>query len=98
MPEPECNGDIYDPQGVFLARGDLVYRDYRSLLEYQGDYHRTDRGQWRRDIRRLGRLEDNDWHMHQFTDDDLAAPVELVSRIERRLRARGWLGVRGQVS
>ncbi|MFC5930466.1 hypothetical protein D6T64_18855 [Cryobacterium melibiosiphilum] len=94
LPEPECNATIYDAHGLFLARGDLVYREYRSLLEYQGDYHRTDRGQWRRDIRRLGTLEDNDWLMQQFTDDDLAAPVELVNRIERRLRARGWSGQR----
>ncbi|MGO4691158.1 hypothetical protein [Glaciibacter sp. 2TAF33] len=36
LPEPECNREIFDPAGRFLARGDLVYPDYKLLLEYQG--------------------------------------------------------------
>ncbi|HZK58312.1 MAG TPA: hypothetical protein VFC59_00375 [Cryobacterium sp.] len=92
LPEPECNFNILDPLGRFLARGDLAYPEFKLLLEYQGDHHRTDRAQWRRDIRRVGRVEDHGWQMLQFTDDDLRNPVELVARIERRLRSRGWTG------
>jgi hypothetical protein len=92
LPEPECNREIFDPAGRFLARGDLVYPDYKLLLEYQGDYHRTDKGQWRRDITRLSRVEDHDWKVLQYSDDDLKAPEELVARLERRLRSRGWRG------
>lgn len=94
LPEPECNRNIYDPAGRFLARGDLVYPEYRLLLEYQGDHHRTDKRQWRSDITRLARLEDNDWKVVQYTNDDLQAPQELVARLERRLRSQGWRGVR----
>ncbi|MDJ0322402.1 hypothetical protein QMG61_01310 [Cryobacterium sp. PH31-AA6] len=94
LPEPECNVNIFDSDGRFLARGDLVYPEFRLVLEYQGDHHRTDRAQWRRDIRRVQSVEDNDWQMLQFTDDDLRNPAELVARIERRLRARGWAGTR----
>lgn len=89
LPEPECNSNIFDADGVFLARGDLVYPDYKLLLEYQGDQHRTDRAQWRSDIHRLGRLEDAGWQVLQFTDDDLRDPAALVARVARRLRARG---------
>jgi len=89
LPEPECNSNIFDADGIFLARGDLVYPDYKLLLEYQGDQHRTDRVQWRSDIRRLGRLEDAGWQVLQFTDDDLHDPAALVGRVARRLRARG---------
>jgi hypothetical protein len=92
LPEPECNLEIFDPHGLFLARGDLVYRRYKLLLEYQGDYHRTDKHQWRRDITRLARVEDHDWKILQYTDDDLKTPDELVARLERRLRSRGWDG------
>jgi hypothetical protein len=95
LPEPECNLEIFDPHGLFLARGDLVYRQYKLLLEYQGDYHRTDKYQWRRDITRLARVEDHDWKILQYTDDDLKTPDELVARLERRLRSRGWDGKRG---
>jgi hypothetical protein len=95
LPEPECNVEIFDPHGLFLARGDLVYRRYKLLLEYQGDYHRTDKHQWRRDIARLSTVEDYDWKVLQYTDDDLKVPDELVARLERRLRSRGWDGTRG---
>jgi hypothetical protein len=89
LPEPECNYTVFDEQGRFLARGDLVYPEYKLFLEYQGDQHRTDRAQWRSDIRRLGRLEDHGWQVLQFTDDDLRDPAALVARIALRLRARG---------
>jgi hypothetical protein len=89
LPEPECNYRAFDPQGRFLARGDLVYPEYKLFLEYQGDHHRTDRAQWRSDIRRIGRLEDHGWQVLQFTDDDLHDPAALVARITRRLRDRG---------
>jgi hypothetical protein len=94
LPEPQCNVNIFDPNGNFLARGDLVYPQFKLVLEYQGDHHRTDRAQWRRDIRRVQNVEDNGWQMLQFTDDDLRNPAELVARIERRLRTRGWSGKR----
>ena len=94
LPEPECNLNIYDPWGRLLARADLSYPEFRLLLEYQGDHHRTDRAQWRRDIRRVGSLEDHGWQMLQFTDDDLQDPSALIARIELRLRARGWTGTR----
>jgi len=79
LPEPECNYNVFDAGGRFLARGDLAYPAYKVLIEYQGDQHRTDRAQWRSDIRRVGRLEDNGWQVLQF----------LVARIARRVRARG---------
>ncbi|TFB50323.1 DUF559 domain-containing protein [Cryobacterium tagatosivorans] len=94
LPEPECNLNIYDPDGRLLARADLAYPEFRLLLEYQGDHHRTDRAQWRRDIRRVGSLEDQGWQVLQFTDDDLRDPAALLARIELRLRGRGWTGTR----
>jgi hypothetical protein len=89
LPEPACNLTVFDDRGRFLARGDLVYPEYKLFVEYQGDQHRTDRAQWRSDIRRIGRLEDHGWQVLQFTDDDLRDPTALVARIARRLRARG---------
>jgi hypothetical protein len=89
LPEPECNFEVFDQEGRFLARGDPAYPEYKLLLEYQGDQHRTDRAQWRSDIRRTGRLEDAGWQVLQFTDDDLRDPAALVARIRLRLRARG---------
>ena len=89
LPEPECNYTVFSDEGEFLGRGDLAYPDYKLFVEYQGDQHRTDRAQWRADIRRIGRLEDHGWQVLQFTDDDLRDPAALVARIALRLRARG---------
>lgn len=36
LPEPECNGNIYDARGLFLARGDLVYREIGHFSSITG--------------------------------------------------------------
>jgi hypothetical protein len=94
LPEPECNVNIFDAWGQFLARGDLVYVEYKVLLEYHGDQHRTDRVQWQKDVHRVGSLEDEGWQMLQFTDADLRNPNALIARLRRRLTARGWTPLR----
>jgi hypothetical protein len=41
LPEPEVNVDIRDDSGRFLGRADLVYPPWRTIVEYDGDQHRT---------------------------------------------------------
>ena len=71
---------------------DLAYPDFKVGLEYQGDHHRTDRRQWRRDVRRGNDTVDENWTIIYFTGDDLADLDDVVARTERRLRSRGWQG------
>nr|WP_254071882.1 DUF559 domain-containing protein [Rathayibacter sp. VKM Ac-2857] len=52
LPEPELNVELYDADGHFVARVDLLYRDQRVVVEYDGDHHRTDKRQYERDIAR----------------------------------------------
>jgi very-short-patch-repair endonuclease len=52
LPEPEVNGTIADGRGRFLARGDLVYRGLRIVIEYDGWHHDRSADQRRRDILR----------------------------------------------
>jgi hypothetical protein len=40
LPMPECNLIIGDDQGP-MGRVDLVYLEYRLIIEYEGDQHRT---------------------------------------------------------
>jgi hypothetical protein len=54
FPTPLVNVSIYDERGRFVARVDLLFEEYREIFEYQGDHHRTDIRQWRRDISRKG--------------------------------------------
>ncbi|GAA4669111.1 DUF559 domain-containing protein [Frondihabitans cladoniiphilus] len=89
LDEPELNARITGPTGRFLARGDLVYRRARVVVEYEGDHHRTDPKVFQNDIRRRERLEDAGWRVLRVTRGDLTAHrSEFVARLERLLVER----------
>ncbi|WP_160423840.1 hypothetical protein [Agromyces seonyuensis] len=92
LPAPRVNVDIHDRAGDFVARVDQLFDEYGEILEYQGDHHRTDQQQWRRDRTREAELESLGFHVTEVTSADLARPRELVERIARNLRRRGWAG------
>ena len=50
LPDPTVNMRVFSAKGKFLARVDLCYPDLKLSLECQGDHHRADQSQWRRDI------------------------------------------------
>jgi hypothetical protein len=86
LPEPEVNRRIYGRSGRFLGEGDLVYRVQRQLLEYEGDGHRTDKAQFRKDITRREDFEDEGWGVLRITADDVFLHRrQLLQRIARRL-------------
>lgn len=85
LSEPEVNGVIRDGRGVRVAECDLVFRKARVLLEYEGDYHRSDPATFRRDITRYDRLQDLGWRVIRVTEADLRRPKELLARIRRAL-------------
>lgn len=90
--EVEANQNILDNQGNFIAMVDLQIRRYRLAFDYEGDHHRTDARQWRKDLQRVPRLQDVGWHHTRISADDLADSTELLTRTARLLRARGWPG------
>lgn len=75
------NHVVTDRFGEFVARTDLIIDRYRIILEYQGDYHRTTKGQWRADMSRRAKLEAQGWRVMELNADDLKDPAELVDRI-----------------
>ena len=63
--------------GVNFANGavmtlDLVDAEHRFGLDYQGDHHRTDRAQYRRDQNKLSRLAAAGWTVFSVTQLDLS--------------------------
>jgi hypothetical protein len=93
LPEPVVNEDLFDRDGAFLGRPDLAYPEYRELVDYEGDGHRTDRQQWFRDLARVPRFEDADWHTTRAATPDLAdGSRPLIRRLARRLHDKGWTG------
>ncbi|WP_345800286.1 hypothetical protein AAIB33_12510 [Microbacterium sp. AZCO] len=50
LPEPELDVEIREAGGRLLGISDAVYREQRTIVEVEGDHHRTTRAQWNRDI------------------------------------------------
>lgn len=91
IPEPELNVTVTDRSGNDIAMADEVWVEFRTIVEYEGDYHRTSRGKFRRDITRVERFADGDWFaLRSHADDVFRDPNPFVGRLWRRLVARGW--------
>ncbi|GAA4675320.1 hypothetical protein [Frondihabitans cladoniiphilus] len=89
LPEPPwLNRQAGDARGTLLGTPDLAYPEALVAIEYEGDGHRTDRRQWRRDLAKYERFADAGWRVIRVTDDDLAEPCILLSRLEALLRSR----------
>lgn len=94
LPEPEVNGAIILRSGENTP-GDLVFRRWKVLAEYDGKQHRVSARQFERDIARLEALAGDGWIVVRVIAPHFAEPAVIVDRIVRALRARGW---RGRVS
>lgn len=92
LPEPEPNPDIFDLRGNFVARGDLVYFEWKVLVEYDGWQHERDPKQRQRDRERREALEALGWRVIVVTSEDLRNKREVVRRVHRAIEARGYEG------
>lgn len=97
LPEPECNVDIFCGN-QHLARGDLVYEEWRVVVEYDGWHHERDAAQRLSDIGRREHLEAAGWTIIVVTAGDLKRPREIPWRVHRALVAHGYAGGAPQMS
>ncbi|WP_449278155.1 DUF559 domain-containing protein [Leucobacter sp. GX24907] len=73
-------------RGGWIGRFDLVARDLRLIVEYDGDHHRTDKAQHRRDLRRLARARKAGFEVLQLLDDDIiSTPRATAENVAREL-------------
>lgn len=86
-PCPEVNESIFDERGRFVARADLMYRAERIVIEYEGDGHRSDQRQWRKDISRFRRYADLGWRAIRVHAADLPTFSEPLAVLGRMLAA-----------
>jgi len=89
LPEPTVQHPAF-AGGRFIARIDLAYPEWKIAIEYEGDGHRTEREQWRRDIRRQRDLEDAGWIVIRLTQADLRHPDAWIARLHRAIAARTY--------
>jgi hypothetical protein len=93
LPKPTVNVALRGPNGEWIGQPDLAFEEFREVLEYEGDGHRTDRAQWLKDLKRVPRFEDFDWHVTRAGSDDLSAGSRrILELLAKRLRRNGWVG------
>ncbi len=78
-PRPQTQIPVYGEYGELVAVLDLGWEDVRIALEYEGDHHRTDRRQFRRDIARYEALPDLGWITVRVTAEDM--PGGILRRV-----------------
>jgi hypothetical protein len=88
LPEPELQVPVLDHRGRVVAHGDLGYRRWRVLMEYEGRQH-SERDQFRRDIDRYSLMAADSWLVLRFADVHLRNRATVVERVGRALRSRG---------
>ena len=90
LPEPEVNLDVFNRFGVRIAIGDLGYRKYRVLIEYDGEYHFADNVQMFKDVDRIDGVMEEGWRVIRLNKTHLRRPEIVVSKVQAALRAGGW--------
>ena len=88
LPEPAVNEETFDDRGNRLGKPDLTYEWARTVFEYEGDGHRTDKKRFRRDIFRRELFEDADWRVIRVISDDLFVDSAAFIRRTRRTLER----------
>jgi hypothetical protein len=90
LPEPEVNGVIRNSYGAQIAHGDLVFREYKTLVEYDGGHHRTDEAQFNIDIERLDEIMEEGWRVIRVNKSLMARRSTLLGKVETALTLAGW--------
>ena len=91
MPEPTLDFDVIASDGTAIGFTELAYPEYRLLIEYEGDHHRTDREQWQRDVDKHAACVDEGWQVLRLTSKHLYPSTEpAVDRVFTALVRGGW--------
>lgn len=91
LPRVETNADV-DHGGQRIAVVDLLMRDWRLALEYEGRQHALDTRQFAIDIKRYAALRQAGYEYVQITQEMLAQPRALMLHIHKILLRRGYDG------
>lgn len=76
--------------GHLIGFVDLAYPQFRVIIEYDGDLHRTRKAKWRMDVTTREQLRELGWTVIVLTWDDYAViPARTLGRVARELARRG---------
>lgn len=86
IPAPECNADIV-VDGQWLARADMLWRDARVIVEYDGHVHISEE-QRQYDAVRRNQLQEEGYLVIVLTARDLRYPEQMAQTVWTALRSR----------
>lgn len=90
LPRPETQIVVVGKDGWEFARADMGWREWRVLVEYDGEHHWKQRRQRAWDIERLARIEALGWTVVRVGAELLYdRPSALVRRVREKLLAAG---------
>ena len=89
FPKPTTQLPVLESMRVLRAV-DMGWEQFKVVIEYDGDQHRTNRFQYVKDLRVLPRLEALGWNVVRVIKED--TDWTIVERTYRALVARGWDG------
>jgi hypothetical protein len=87
LPKPTSQVPLLRGRGL-VGVFDLGWETYKVAAEYDGDYHRSDRRRFVKDIDKLGIAGDEGWIVIRVVSEH--RPHDIVSRVYRGLTLRGW--------
>ncbi|GAA0995023.1 DUF559 domain-containing protein [Subtercola frigoramans] len=91
LPPPMVNPEVPDARGDVIGRADLVYPQWRLIVENDGDQHRTDDWQYDRDMVRHERFHLAGYVHLRIRKRALFVTAALTAaRVEIALRSCGW--------
>ena len=73
-------------------RDSLWFAVYRQAVEYEGDQHQDDRGQYNSDIDRYALYRRHDMPYEQVTKERMRSPKAAVRLVHRALVEQGYDG------
>lgn len=91
LPEPDVNLVVW-ARGRPVGRVDLLLWAYRTVIEYEGDQHRTDRAQWNRDIRRQEQIVRDGSRLVRVTAERMRSPRAVVLTVYDAMVEGGYRG------
>lgn len=90
LPRPDVNAPVQLDGLVVIV--DLLYRLYRTVVEYEGNQHQVDRGQYRADLDRYSLMRDAELRYVLLTHETLRSPRHAVVQVHRQLVRGGYDG------
>jgi len=95
LPEPRVNLIIRGREGSWRRRYDLVYEQFRLIIEYDGRQHAEDAQQWLSDIFRREELDQIRWRLVIVTSGGIyREPLRTLERVRDALVECGAEGIR----